>query len=101
MSPAIPGYLAERPVRRSRRLQFAEANRELLLEADPVSRHPFAIRPVSRFVAELSIAGPRSIALAPPRVNITAAPIPKKNAGSSPFFFLDQHHGTNRTVPRL
>src|SRR5260370_17304801 len=101
MLPAIPDYLAGRPARQSRRLEFASAKRELLLESDRAPRHPFAIRPVSRFVAELSIAGPQSIALATPRVGTTAASTPEQNAGSFPLFFLDQGRATNRTLPRL
>src|SRR5436853_6393457 len=100
MSPAIPDYLAGRPVRRNRRLEFAAAKRELLLESDRSPRHPFAIRPVSRFVAGLSIAGPQSIALATPRVRKPAASTPEKSAESFPLFFLDQGDATNRTLPR-
>src|SRR5437868_6777669 len=101
MLPAIPDYLAGRSARLSRRLEFAAAKRELLLESDRAPRHPFAIRPVSRFVAGLSIAGPQSIALAIPRVRIAAASTPEENAGSFPLFFLDQGHATNRTLPLL
>src|SRR5436853_1032390 len=102
MSPAIPDYLAGRPVRRNRRLEFAAAKRELLLEADRAPRHPFAIRPVSRFVAGLSTAGPQSIALATLRAQASAGSGPKNNADSFPAFFLfDQGHPANRTLPRL
>src|SRR5260370_20762957 len=100
MLPAISYYSGGRPARRSRRLEFAAAKRELLLESDRAPRHPFAIRPVSRFVAGLSIAGPQSIALATPRVRTTAASTPEKSAESFPLFFLDQAHATNRTLPR-
>src|SRR2546421_9377847 len=101
MLPAIPDYLAGRSARRSRLLVFAAAKRELLLEFDRSPRHPFAIRPVSRFAAGLSIASPQSIALATPRMRIRAASTPEKSAGSFPFFFLDQGHTTNRTLPQL
>ena len=101
MLPAIPDYLAGRPARRSRRLEFAAAKRELLLESDRAPRHPFAIRPVSPFFAGLSIAGPQSIAPATPRVRIAAASTPGKSAESFPFFFLDQDCATNRTLPRF
>src|SRR6266550_2673193 len=101
MLPAIPDYLAGRPARQSRRLEFAAAKRELLLEFDRSPRHLFAIRPVSLFAAGLSIAGPQSIALAMPRVRITAALTPEKNVGSFGLFFLDQGHATNRTLSRL
>ena len=101
MLPAIPDYLAGRSARRSQRLEFAAAKRELLLESDRAPRHPFAIRPVSRFVAGLSIAGPQSIALATPRVRIAAASTTEKKAGSFPLFFLDQGRTTNWTFSRL